>query len=231
MQWLAVPVTTKVGRKPEDVAKLAESLRARWEPADGIEPWLKRNRARFERMVRRDRWTWQNIADALTKAGITYNSGRPWEGKVLATKVSEIRVRQRIVADRKEQEKRRALDGQRPPPGPQATAAIVPAPLTEHPSQASADAIDVERERLRAKFGTGSTLRTSVAPQESADAIDAEPESLRAKFGTGSTLRTSVVPHAARPTPPSTPLPQRTEQEVEDMIARAMGRPSTRKSP
>jgi len=76
-------------RPDADVERLASQFRARWVPADGIAPWLRKNLPRLHRMVRDEAWSWADVGRALTLAGITYDGGRPWTGKVLTVKVAQ----------------------------------------------------------------------------------------------------------------------------------------------
>jgi hypothetical protein len=85
------PMPRKHPRPDADVDRLAAQLRGRWVPANGIEPWLRRNVARLRRMVRDEGWSWADIGRAMTLAGITYGGGRPWTGRLLTVKVAQVR--------------------------------------------------------------------------------------------------------------------------------------------
>lgn len=78
-------------RTDADVEKLAAEFRERWTPAHGITPWLRRMGPRLHRMVRDDSWAWADIGRALTLAGVTYESGRPWTGTLLMVKAAQAR--------------------------------------------------------------------------------------------------------------------------------------------
>ena len=82
-------------RTDADVEKLAAEFRERWTPAYGITPWLRRMGARLQRMVREDSWAWADIGRAMTLAGITYESGRPWTGTLLMVKAAQARKQSR----------------------------------------------------------------------------------------------------------------------------------------
>lgn len=82
-------------RTDADVEKLAAEFRERWTPAHGITPWLRRMGTRLQRMVREDSWAWADIGRAMTLAGITYESGRPWTGKLLMVKAAQARKQTR----------------------------------------------------------------------------------------------------------------------------------------
>ena len=79
----------KYARPDADVERVAADLRTRWVPADGIAPWLRKNLPRLRRMARDDAWSWADIGRAMTLAGITYGSGKPWTGKMLTMKVAQ----------------------------------------------------------------------------------------------------------------------------------------------
>ena len=87
----------KIPRPDSDVERLAAQLRGRWVPADGIEPWLRRNVQKLSRLVSDQSWSWSDIGKAMTLAGIVYQSGRPWTGRLLTAKAAQVRnqIRQR----------------------------------------------------------------------------------------------------------------------------------------
>lgn len=87
-------------RTDADVERLAAEFRERWTPAYGISPWLRRMAPRLHRMVRDDSWSWADIGRAMTVAGITYESGKPWTGPLLMTKAAQARKQLRDRADR-----------------------------------------------------------------------------------------------------------------------------------
>ena len=82
-------------RTDVDVEKLAAEFRERWTPAHGITPWLRRMGTRLQRMVREDSWAWADIGRAMTLAGITYESGKPWTGTLLMVKAAQARKQSR----------------------------------------------------------------------------------------------------------------------------------------
>lgn len=82
-------------RTDADVEKLAAEFRERWTPAHGITPWLRRMGSRLQRMVREDSWAWADIGRAMTLAGITYESGKPWTGTLLMVKAAQARKQSR----------------------------------------------------------------------------------------------------------------------------------------
>jgi len=68
-----------VKRQPSEaeLAALAEEFRALWRQGDVVVPWLRKHKNRLRALIADD-WSWAAIADALTRAGITYRTGRPW---------------------------------------------------------------------------------------------------------------------------------------------------------
>lgn len=78
-------------RTDADVERLAAEFRERWTPAYGISPWLRKMGPRLHRMVRDDSWAWADIGRAMTLAGITYESGKPWNGTLLMVKAAQAR--------------------------------------------------------------------------------------------------------------------------------------------
>ena len=61
----------------EEIATLAEQLRSLRVSGDAIRPWFRQNRDVFLNLVH-STWSWAAIARALTKAEITYGTGKPW---------------------------------------------------------------------------------------------------------------------------------------------------------
>jgi hypothetical protein len=94
----------KAARPDTQVERLADEFRRRWVAADGIEPWLRRNIGRLARLTENG-WSWADIGRALTAAGITYSTGRPWTGPLLARKAVQVRAQ-----IRKRQARRRTVD-------------------------------------------------------------------------------------------------------------------------
>jgi hypothetical protein len=82
----------KRARPDTQVERLAAQLRDRWTAANGIVPWLRRRLPLLTRLNRDEGWSWADIGRALDVAGITYESGRPWTGFLLARKVGQARA-------------------------------------------------------------------------------------------------------------------------------------------
>jgi len=70
----------------EELIQLAEEFRHLWQSGNVIRPWLRKHQARLRALVAGD-WSWATLADALTRAGITYRSKRPWTGDGLRAEV------------------------------------------------------------------------------------------------------------------------------------------------
>ena len=91
---LAAMTNAKPPRSIDEVQKLAAAWAAKWTPADGIEPWLRRHMDEMQRLIREDRWSWRDLARSLNEAGITY-SGGTWTAALLGDKVAGLRSQQR----------------------------------------------------------------------------------------------------------------------------------------
>lgn len=65
---------------------LADEFRALWRTGDVIRPWLRKHQAKIKALVADD-WSWATVADALTRAGITYRTKHPWTGDGLKSEV------------------------------------------------------------------------------------------------------------------------------------------------
>ena len=75
-------------RQPSDaeIDALAAEFRALWRTGDVVGPWLRKHAVRLRELVHGD-WSWAAIAAALTRAGITYRTGRPWSAEGLRVDV------------------------------------------------------------------------------------------------------------------------------------------------
>ena len=71
----------------EDIAALADELRPLWRKGQPVLPWLRKHAPRLIEL-QRDEWTWASLGKALTCAGITYQTNRPWDGEHLRVQVS-----------------------------------------------------------------------------------------------------------------------------------------------
>jgi hypothetical protein len=73
-------------RKPspsdKDVETLAARFRDLWTPGLTVRPYLRKHGPLFRERLE-DGWSWAGLALALTKAGITYQTGKPWSANAL----------------------------------------------------------------------------------------------------------------------------------------------------
>jgi hypothetical protein len=99
----------KHARPDAQVERVAAQLRDRWTAADGIMPWLRRRLPLLTRLNQDEGWSWADIGRALDAAGISYETGRPWTGFLLARKVGQARAQVRA-------RKAKRLDGVEAPP-------------------------------------------------------------------------------------------------------------------
>ena len=65
-----------------DVKELAKRLRKLRVPGQGVRPYLRKHATLF-RQLRRDDWSWAGLALAMTKAGIMYQTEKPWTAETL----------------------------------------------------------------------------------------------------------------------------------------------------
>jgi len=85
----------KHARPEAQVEGLAAQLRDHWTAAEGIMPWLRRRLPLLTQLHEDEGWAWADIGRAMNAAGITYETGRPWTGFLLARKVSQARAQVR----------------------------------------------------------------------------------------------------------------------------------------
>jgi hypothetical protein len=145
----------KHARPDAQVERLAAQLRDRWTAADGIVPWLRRRLPLLTRLNQDEGWSWADIGRALDAAGITYESGRPWSGFLLARKVGQARAQMRA-------RKAKRMDGVETP--------------SARPAARAASRSMRERES-RAPFPDGSDEAPSFAPASLAPSTFVPPKS------------------------------------------------------
>jgi hypothetical protein len=77
-----------IKRQPSEAEldALAERFRALWRAGDVLRPWLRKHHAMFRALVHDD-WSWAAVAVALTRAGITWRTGRAWSAEGLRREV------------------------------------------------------------------------------------------------------------------------------------------------
>jgi hypothetical protein len=87
-------------RSAHEIEETARDLARQWRQGDGVEPFLRRVEPELSRRVRNDNWSWETVARALNRAGITYQTGREWTGELLSQKIRVIRYKRRLRAGR-----------------------------------------------------------------------------------------------------------------------------------
>jgi hypothetical protein len=72
---------TKHYRKPipsdKEIDAQVKQLRSLWEQDQAVRPYLRRHAQLFHDLLKED-WSWASLALALTKAGITHQTKKPW---------------------------------------------------------------------------------------------------------------------------------------------------------
>ncbi|OYV34201.1 MAG: hypothetical protein B7Z81_10375 [Acidocella sp. 20-61-6] len=87
------PVFMSLKRIPTDkeIDALAEQFRPLWRQGDIVRPWLRQHRDILLDLVHGG-WSWASVGQALTKAGITYRTGKPWTDKWLRSEFSRAQI-------------------------------------------------------------------------------------------------------------------------------------------
>lgn len=77
-----------IKREPSasELKALAERFKALWRDGDVLRPWLRKHHEMIRELVHDD-WSWASVAQALTQAGITWRTGRPWSAEGLRREV------------------------------------------------------------------------------------------------------------------------------------------------
>ena len=78
-------------RSDEDVARIAREWASGWVSGAAIGRWLKLHVGMMDRMVRDEGWSWQDLAEAMNRAGIRYRTERPWSADLLSDKAARAR--------------------------------------------------------------------------------------------------------------------------------------------
>jgi hypothetical protein len=63
----------------QELEALTAEFRGQWHTGETVVPWLRLHEPRFRELVARG-WSWAGLAVVLTRAGITYQTGRAWTG-------------------------------------------------------------------------------------------------------------------------------------------------------
>jgi len=79
-------------RTPTDpeIDELAARFKPLWRSGEVVRPWLRKHGVMLTGLVHDD-WSWASVAAALTRAGITYRTGHPWQAEVLRAEVGKAR--------------------------------------------------------------------------------------------------------------------------------------------
>jgi hypothetical protein len=77
-----------IKREPSapELKALAERFKALWRDGDVLRPWLRKHHEMIRELVHDD-WSWASVAQALTQAGITWRTGRPWSAEGLRREI------------------------------------------------------------------------------------------------------------------------------------------------
>lgn len=125
-------------RKPvpsdTEIDAMAEQFKMLWKPGQAIRPYLRKHAQMFRGLLR-DEWSWAGLALALTKAGITYQTEKPWSANALMQAFSRAQLPLKGYSRRKDS----ASNTNEPPPESNVRAAL-PAPNTQaafHPMAAT----------------------------------------------------------------------------------------------
>jgi hypothetical protein len=80
-------------RKPTDdeIDILADQFRQLWRPGDVLRPWFRQHQNMLRDLVH-GAWSWESVGQALTKAGITYGTGKRWTAKWLQSDFSRAQM-------------------------------------------------------------------------------------------------------------------------------------------
>jgi hypothetical protein len=119
----------------EEIDALAEQFRPLWRQGDIVRPWLRKHRDILLDLVHGG-WSWASVGQALTKAGITYRTGKPWTAKWLRSEFSRAQIP--LKGYRKRQSQFDGLPTVHSATPPIAVTPSTPTPLTQSPSVPSA---------------------------------------------------------------------------------------------
>src|ERR1700758_3065597 len=77
-----------IKRQPSEAEldALAERFRALRRAGDVLRPWLRKHHGMIRALVNDD-WSWAAVADALTRAGVTWRTGRAWSAEGLRREI------------------------------------------------------------------------------------------------------------------------------------------------
>ena len=77
-----------IKRQPSEAEldALAERFRALRRAGDVLRPWLRKHHGMIRALVNDD-WSWAAVAEALTRAGVTWRTGRAWSAEGLRREI------------------------------------------------------------------------------------------------------------------------------------------------
>jgi hypothetical protein len=76
-------MTKRKNQTSQDISKLADRFRAAWNDGQVLRSWLRTHGPEILELSKHGNWSWDNLGNALTEAGITYQTGTPWTGENL----------------------------------------------------------------------------------------------------------------------------------------------------
>lgn len=93
-----------IKRQPSETEldALAALFRTLWREGDVIRPWLRMHHDMIRDLVHDD-WSWASLAVALTRAGISWRTGRAWSAEGLRREIVRatipLKSRRKVFAD------------------------------------------------------------------------------------------------------------------------------------
>ena len=81
-----------------EIEELAQRFRESWSEGQVIRSWLRSHSAELRKLVREEDWSWANVGNALSLAGIQFKTNKGWTGENvrravdLATRAKKSRV-------------------------------------------------------------------------------------------------------------------------------------------
>jgi hypothetical protein len=118
-----VRIMTKKCMPPDhEIANLANKFRELWTPGEDIRTWLRKQSVLMLELVHGD-WSWAALAVVLTKAGITYRTGKAWTTDSLRQEATRATAPLKGYARRQKKEAATIVDEQVLAP-PQASEAL-----------------------------------------------------------------------------------------------------------
>ena len=116
-------------RRPTDadIEALADIFRPLWRQGDIMRPWLRQHHELLRSLVHGE-WSWAAVGAALTKLGITYRTGTPWNDKRLRSELSRALMPLKGYRQRQPKLEARVTAQTAIPPGSVAQTDLLPNP-------------------------------------------------------------------------------------------------------